>query len=441
LTVFNCIACHERGGIGGVEEARNAHFQSNQPEMGDEGRLPPTLNGVGAKLRPEWLRNVLDKGAKDRPYMFTRMPRFEGSLGPLAASISGLDRDSSRLLVESRPDAPSMPDRKLKAIGRQLVGERGMSCVKCHTWGNVRATGIQAIGLTNMTRRLDRDWFRQYLLNPQIYRPGTRMPAAWPNGQTPFTQLLDGDSLQQIHAVWTFLSDGNKAALPVGIGEQPIELVADKEPVMYRNFLVGAGTRGIAVGYPEHVNIAFDASDCRLALLWQGAFIDAAMHWTGRGQGFQRPLGDNVLALTEGVPLAALPSLDAPWPKQPAREQGMAFQGYRLDPSRRPVFLYRWVQAEVEDAIAPQVIPDGFRLQRVIRINQTPPEGGWFRAAVGKSVEELPDGWYRVDGDWRLRVSATGRPIVRASQGVQELLVAVSRSAAGTYVIELEYAW
>ena len=73
---FNCYACHERDKLGGVEEARNPHFQSDMPEMGDEGRLPPHLTGVGAKLTSEWLRTVLDQGAKDRPYMFTRMPRF-----------------------------------------------------------------------------------------------------------------------------------------------------------------------------------------------------------------------------------------------------------------------------------------------------------------------------------------------------------------------------
>ncbi|MBI2478709.1 MAG: c-type cytochrome, partial [Planctomycetia bacterium] len=38
LIAFNCVACHQRGELGGVESGRNALFQSDQPEMGDEGR-------------------------------------------------------------------------------------------------------------------------------------------------------------------------------------------------------------------------------------------------------------------------------------------------------------------------------------------------------------------------------------------------------------------
>jgi cytochrome c553 len=51
LTSFNCYACHERGKIGGPEDAFNPFFLTTQPEMGDEGRLPPSLGGVGAKLK------------------------------------------------------------------------------------------------------------------------------------------------------------------------------------------------------------------------------------------------------------------------------------------------------------------------------------------------------------------------------------------------------
>lgn len=53
LLSFNCYACHERGQLGGVEPIRNAYFETQIPEMGDEGRIPPTLDGVGDKLREE----------------------------------------------------------------------------------------------------------------------------------------------------------------------------------------------------------------------------------------------------------------------------------------------------------------------------------------------------------------------------------------------------
>ena len=61
-----------------------------------------------------------------------------------------------------------------------------------------------------------------------------------------------------------------------------IELVATNEAIIYRNFIEGAGTRAIGVGYPEKANLAFDANELRLARIWQGSFIDASRHRTGR---------------------------------------------------------------------------------------------------------------------------------------------------------------
>src|SRR5439155_9380911 len=49
LLSFNCYACHERAQLGGVEPIRNAFFETLIPEMGDEGRIPPALDGVGDK--------------------------------------------------------------------------------------------------------------------------------------------------------------------------------------------------------------------------------------------------------------------------------------------------------------------------------------------------------------------------------------------------------
>ena len=77
----------------------------------------------------------------------------------------------------------------------------------------------------------------------------------------------------------------------------PRQIVADTEPVIYRNFIEGAGTRAIGVGYPEKVNLAFDANNARLAMIWQGSFIDAQRHSTGRGAG-SGPGGGGSLIVT-----------------------------------------------------------------------------------------------------------------------------------------------
>src|SRR5690606_36804254 len=54
LTSFRCIACHVRDGYGGVHAERDAFFGGSQPNLGDDGRIPPPLTQVGAKLRPAW---------------------------------------------------------------------------------------------------------------------------------------------------------------------------------------------------------------------------------------------------------------------------------------------------------------------------------------------------------------------------------------------------
>lgn len=440
LITFNCFACHERGGMGGVEEARNKFFHTLQPEMGDEGRIPPQLTGIGDKLRPEWLRHVLDHGAKDRPHMATRMPRFgEGNMSALAAALVAADTHMS-----AANEPAKSTDRKLKSVGRQLVGDKGLSCVKCHTWGDSQASGIQAISLSSMTQRLRADWFYRYLLNPQQFRPGTRMPAAWPNAQSPFPNILDGDPQRQIRAIWEYLEDGDSANPPSGLTMNPIELIATSEPIIYRNFLEGGGVRAIGVGYPEHVNLAFDAESCRLAMLWQGAFIDASLHWNGRGSGFQKPLGDNILKFPPGVPLYVLLSPDAPWPTQPARELGYQFGGYRLDGQRRPIFFYRWNDVRAEETFEPVVSPNANSLRRTVRISSWPVAHGYVRMAVAAEIEDAGEDTFVIDGDWRLRVmNPVAKPIVRTSRNRQELLMPLVPPSTEPTVVSmvLEYVW
>src|SRR5207249_4294541 len=93
MVTFNCYACHVRDGVGGPLEELNPLFLTSQPEMGDEGRVPPTLDGVGSKLNPDYLKHIIDKGVHDRPYMYTRMPGFGlANAGPILDALATLDR-------------------------------------------------------------------------------------------------------------------------------------------------------------------------------------------------------------------------------------------------------------------------------------------------------------------------------------------------------------
>lgn len=452
MLTFNCYACHERGGKGGVEHVRNAFFESTIKEIGDEGRLPPNLTGVGDKLQRNYLDEVFNNGPKDRSYVKARMPRFgTNNLPGLADAFAAMDARTDAKLA-----ATEESENKLRAHGRTLMGDKGLSCVKCHPFNQLVEPGIQAINLNAMHKRLREDWFYRYMLDPPAYRPGTRMPAFYPNGKSVLDTVLNGNTDAQLRAMWVWLKEGSNAAVPSGLVKNPIVLKPDKEPIIYRNFIEGLSPRGIAVGYPEQVNIGFDADQMVLGLVWQGAFIDASKHWHERGPGFQGPLGDNPQTLERGVSIARLDSLTNAWPRQSTEELGWVFRGYRLDARRRPTFLYALPGLEISDTPEPVAAGDGkpARLKRTLTIRQ----------ASGAAVQASPPFYYRVERDPGLEVVGTGdgtvwrfrtkdgltlsieppkgaQPFLRDSEGEKELLVPLEPGVEGGAVLTIHYEW
>ncbi|EAQ77926.1 putative large multi-functional protein [Blastopirellula marina DSM 3645] len=431
MTQMNCYACHARDDIGGVEAARNPFFATTQQEMGDEGRIPPHLNGVGGKLKADWLAHILNDGAKDRPYMTTRMPKFGGrNVGKLKDPFEQLD--SLPAMEVAIDDTPA----HVKAIGRHMVGDKVFGCIKCHTFDGVKASGVQGIDMTLMTKRLDHTWFHRYVVNPPGYRPGTRMPTAWPNGQSVMKKILDGNTEQQIEAIWRFLADGTSAAKPFGVGGQVIELASYGDAIMYRNFIEGAGPRAIGVGYAEHGNLAIDANEMRLAMIWQGAFMDASRHWSGRGQGFEPPLGDNIYKFASGPDFFALASETDDWPQGDAKPQGIQFKGYRLDETRRPTFRYHYDGVDVSDFYEATKNGDFPTITRTIRFVGKPKSPLYYRAATGE-IQDLGDGRYKINKTLTIQLSP-GDVIIRSNK--QDLLIPI-RFQNGEATIRQTYAW
>ena len=319
---------------------------------------------------------------------------------------------------------------KVKAVGRHLIGGLAFGCVKCHTFAGNKTEGIQGIDMILMPTRLQRNWFFAYINDPQKLRPGTRMPQAFDKGKSPLS-ALDGSAAAQIESFWIYLSDGKKAQLPNGVaGKKSILLAPEKNAIVYRNFIEGAGSRAIAVGYPEKVNI-------RLALLWHGAFIDAGRHWSGRGEGYEPPQGDNILQLPSGPAFAVLAKADEPWPTAPAKTLGAKFAGYRLSPDERPTFRYAVAGVNVEDF--PNAVPHGkdIGIRRTLDLNGVDALNTYFRAAVGKKIDAVGDSTYQIDGV-RLTITTSTTPIVRSSNGKMELLVPVP---TGKSRIIAEYSW
>lgn len=437
LAGMNCYACHRRGPHGGPEAGRDAMFLTTMAEMGWEGRLPPPLDGVGDKLQSSYLSKVFAEGANERSYMHTRMPGFgAGHLEALRESLAKLDQQ------QAAGDQPGQTEIAAGDVldGRKLVGAGGLSCIKCHSYNNIKGGGIGAIDLLAMPNRIRPDWFVRYLQDPTKYRPGTRMPNSFPEGRSSYTKLYDGDPHKQIEAMWSYLAAGDSEKEPSGLRAGAIILAASDRPLFYRNFFEGVSGRGIAVGFPDEVNLIWDAERMGLNTVWKNEFIDAARHWTGRGQGRTTPAGDQVNQLETWTPMVAGDSIDMTWPGESGRELGYRFRGYRLDEAGNPTFAYTVGQVRVEDSIKP-VGNAGFArtlslapaadaqtaaseklgwIWRIARGQTIQGSGGVFKiGAVSLTITGAECELVRIDGQTELRARIPGNQPVTLTQTIQ----------------------
>ena len=425
LSQFNCLACHSRNEVGGPAASGRSEWFTvvGEADLGDEGRIPPHLTGVGGKLKSAALEQILTQGTKVRPYMATRMPVFGPKVHTLAAQLKRLDTPATAM------PAPAITPQDAK-IGWKLVGRDGLGCVSCHTFTTHGSMGIPALALDKMGERLEWEWLQRYLPNPAALRPGTRMPTFWPEGKAVNTKILNGDTAGQLRSIYAYLADGAKAEIPAGLIRGKKEIVVDDEAVIYRNFIDGGGARAIGVGYPERANLAFDAQNLRMALLWQGPFIDMARHSTDRGTGYEPPLGDHRIRLPEGPAFAALTSATADWPK--AVDTSSQFLGYRLDARQQPTFRYRVHGLTIEET--PQAKPGSvdMTLVRTFKFQGTAAQPLTLRLAKGGI--QPAGGGFKVEGGLLIQVG----PGAKASVVGDELRVTLEPN---TSELRVEMTW
>ena len=318
LQALNCIACHERDGKGGPDAARKPYFQGDH-NLGDTGRYPPPLTGVGGKLRPEWLAKVLAGENRVRPYLKTKMPQYGAATAELGKLLGVADARVA-LKFEGGDDT----------AGRKLMGTQGgAGCITCHSWSDRPSLGIHGPDLSNVAARLQEGWLREYLINPAAYRPGTLMPSFWPAGQSFNPSILGGDTDKQIASIFKFIESANGE--PEGFPQNrngEFEIVPKDRPVVQRAFTDGVGVRAILVGFPTGVHLAYDGDKGGPGLAWKGRFFDAYLTWYSRFPTFEKPIGMEVVA----------------WPKPTGR-----FLGYRLDAKGNPTFLNEQGGVKVEE--------------------------------------------------------------------------------------------
>jgi cbb3-type cytochrome oxidase cytochrome c subunit len=355
LQRFNCLACHNRDGEGGLREELVLQMRKYEKAENAEAILPPTLSGIGHKLRTTWFREVLTKAGKSRPWMSLRMPQFgEVHVGKLPEAIAALEGTTPDDTIHQVKLTTEMIQ-----TGRQLIGkDKGYGCITCHDIAGVPNVGTRGPDLALTTQHVRYEWYRRWLESAQRMDPGTKMPSIILDGRTMLDNVLGGNADLQAQAMWAYLSLGPTLPLPEGVGPaKGLVLMVKDRPYLLRTFLPEAGTRAVAVGFPIGISTAFDATQCRLAYGWAGGFLDAAPVWANRGgapakilgtkfwtapPGFPWTVGD-VTELPDFANQAADPAFGAPMPEGVLfkGEKRLFFDGYHLDEVGVPTFHYR----------------------------------------------------------------------------------------------------
>ncbi|MBC7770903.1 MAG: cytochrome c, partial [Pyrinomonadaceae bacterium] len=90
IDALSCRNCHVVHGSGGLAPAIDKFFTTlGEADMGEEGRVPPRLNGTGTKLTTSWMHDVFEHAGRARPYMGARMPQFgEENVGMLPEALA-----------------------------------------------------------------------------------------------------------------------------------------------------------------------------------------------------------------------------------------------------------------------------------------------------------------------------------------------------------------
>ncbi|MBI3999931.1 MAG: c-type cytochrome [Candidatus Omnitrophica bacterium] len=195
VSKLNCQGCHTLDGVDGRV----------RPLFEDLGSAPPILDGEGAKVHEFWLYHFLEKPELIRPWLKIRMPTFDFN----ETDTNTIVRYFHNLAEQEFSFAPSTQHATTESIhtGRNLFTQ--LKCIQCHQPGSSDAPSLSASflapDLTLARERLKPDWMVQWLKDPQTLQPGTMMPTFFPEGQTPFQDILDGDMMKQIQAIKDYL--------------------------------------------------------------------------------------------------------------------------------------------------------------------------------------------------------------------------------------------
>lgn len=201
---LNCLGCHiNENGFGG---AIRRTMDSDQTYL-----FPPSLQGVGTKVRSDWLHSFLKNPGNHvfRYWLTVRMPTYnltDDQLNTLTQYFALRDKQPYPHETDVAENLPP-PSRETVETGEKILAEA--KCMICHqvrTPEAAAAAGNPAINLADVKQRMRTKGLTTWLHNPLAVTPGVNMPSFWPEGQAnPLPHILGGDNEKQIQAVADYL--------------------------------------------------------------------------------------------------------------------------------------------------------------------------------------------------------------------------------------------
>ena len=167
---YNCQGCHLIQGQGG-----QLIDVIGPPEYG-----PPNLNSEGRKANPDWLLSFFNDPSIIRPNLQVKMPSFhqitDEDWDAIISYFQHADGEKISYRGELATDTKSveyMAGTKLHELG---------ACDNCHFYGTTfpkQEASTWAPNLAMTKERLNPDWVKEWLRDPQTIMPGTKMPAPY----------------------------------------------------------------------------------------------------------------------------------------------------------------------------------------------------------------------------------------------------------------------
>ena len=219
---------------------------------------------------------------------------------------------------------------------------------------------------------------------------------------------------------------------------EPFVVAPGNTPEMIRGFVNYKGekrTQVLSVGNPEGIHYSYDLGEGALLSAWRGAFADVREMWVGRGHSqLFKPLNAPIEA-TAGIPLARLSEAEANWPVEiPSNYQST---GYQLDDRMSPVFKFTYEGLSWEDSFQP--LPDQKGLRRTVKLSTGgDTEGLTFRLAEAPLIDLMPNGLYRVGGEYYVDTQDMGEQVRLTQMGGKDALII---KAAATETLTYDIIW